>query len=320
MASHSDPANSSPPLVSVAMTAYNSEKWLARAIDSVLLQQTDFPVEIIVGDDCSTDGTLAVARACEKQHPSVVRVLERSKNLGMQRNFYDTFEHCRGKYIAWLDADDYWTDPEKLALQVQIMESEASVSVCGHFVRWISDEGNVIRKQFPIMSSGRYGLKDIILRNFVPSPSILFRNGIHRELPSWFFDLTGLADWPLLVLAARSGDIVLLDRTMADYMLTAGSAYMGKGPLQRDILDLEFYERMETMLHPKWHRHVRAALGKQYEAIAYHLGQQGDYAASRQAALKALRSPAWSDNCTSKCRTALVAIAREAVSKLRPTS
>jgi glycosyltransferase involved in cell wall biosynthesis len=300
-----------PPLVSVATTAFNSEKWLARALDSVLLQQTNFPIEIVIGDDCSTDGTLAVARSYQERNPQLIRVLERNKNVGMQRNYYETFEQCRGKYIAWLDADDCWTDPQKLAIQVQVLESNPSVSVCGHFVRQVTHDREVVRKRIPSVPPGRYGLKEIILQNFVPSPAIMFRNGIHRGLPKSFFNLTGLADWPILVVAGLSGDIVLLDRAMADYVLTPGSSYMSKDVLHQEAIDLEFCEQMESILPSEWHRYARASRGRRYESIAYLLREKGDFPASREAALKAFRSPALIDNCVSKIKGLLIAVACE---------
>jgi glycosyltransferase involved in cell wall biosynthesis len=316
MFSESQPVADAPPLVSVAMTAFNSEKWIARAIDSVLLQRTDFAIEIVVGDDCSADGTIAIARSYEQQNPGLIRVLERSENIGMQRNFYETFEACRGKYIAWLDADDYWTDPEKLAIQVQVLESDPSVSVCSHFVRWVTKDEQIVRERFPAIAPGRYGLAEIIRHNFVPSPTTVFRNGVQRELPPWFFDLRGLADWPILVASALSGDIVLLDRVMADYWLSSESAYTSKGHLYQDTMDMEFREQMQSMLPAKWQRHARSAKGRQYEAIAYHLGKQGDFVAAREAALKAFRSPALLDNCGSKFKTLLGATVREAKWKI----
>src|SRR5580692_1551829 len=102
------------PLLSVSITAYNSAEWLARALDSVLMQRTTFPIEIVIGDDCSQDGTVAIAHAYRDRNPDMIRVFERSKNVGIQRNYYDTLANCRGKYIAWLDADDYWIDSDKL--------------------------------------------------------------------------------------------------------------------------------------------------------------------------------------------------------------
>jgi glycosyltransferase involved in cell wall biosynthesis len=90
--------NETRPLVSVSMTTFNLEASLARALDSVLMQKRTFPMEIVIGDDASTDGTLLIARAYREKHPSVIRVLEREKNVGIQRNTYDTLDQCRGKY------------------------------------------------------------------------------------------------------------------------------------------------------------------------------------------------------------------------------
>lgn len=310
-------ADESIPLVSVAMTAYNSEKWLARALDSVLMQQTEFPVEVVVGDDCSTDGTVAVARSYRQRHPEMIRVLEREKNLGIQRNYYGTFEHCRGKYIAWLDADDYWTDPEKLAIQVATLEADPTVMICGHFVRWVTHEGNVRRERYPSIAAGRYGLDEILRHDFLPSPSVVYRNGIQHKLPEWYFDLAPTTDWPIYVMGALAGDIVLLDRTMADYMLTPGSAIMSKGNLYWYQTDARFYDHIESVLPAKWRRLVRAEKGRRYQDIAYHLRQQGDFAGSRKAAMKALRGPWLLDNLGSKTKALLAATVREAQWRLR---
>src|SRR5258708_27848610 len=228
------------PLVSVVITTFNLERWLSRALDSVCTQITDFPFEIVIGDDASTDGTLEVARSYRERYPDVIRILERSKNAGMCRNCYDAFEHCRGKFIAWLDADDYWTDTRKVAIQSQSLESDASIAACCHIVRWISSDGVVKREIYPSIAPGRYGLAEILHHNFVPTPSVMFRSGLHRQLPPWYFDIGHPTDWPLWVLAALSGDIVLLDRVMAAYMLTPNSNFMSTGALFCHVLDAPF--------------------------------------------------------------------------------
>jgi len=305
------------PLVSVAITAFNSERWLPRAVESAINQRTAFPVEIVIADDCSTDATLRVAHSYRERYPNVIRVLERSKNIGIQRNYYDTFEQCRGKYIAWLDADDFWTDPEKLAIQVQTLESDPSLNVCGHFVRWVSPDGEVKRERYPSIAPGRYGLKEIIHHNFLPSVSVMFRNGIHRALPTWYFDLAPTTDWPIFVLAALSGDIVLLDRVMADYMLAPGSSLMSKGSLFWYVTDARFYEKVQSILPSRWQRVARAEKGKRYESMAYQLRKQGDFVASREAAFKAFCSPSLMDNSRSKAKSLLAAVIREAQWRLR---
>jgi glycosyltransferase involved in cell wall biosynthesis len=317
--SNADPtlAASSGPLVSVAMTAFNSERWLPRAIESAVNQRTDFPIEVIVADDCSTDATLRLAHSYRERNPNVVRVLERTKNIGIQRNYYETFEQCHGKYIAWLDADDFWTDPEKLAIQVKTLESDPTLNVCGHFVRWVSTDGEVKRERYPSIAPGRYGLAEIIHHNFLPSLSVMFRNGIHRDLPAWYFDLAPTTDWPIFVLAALSGDIVLLDRVMADYMLAPGSSLMSKGNLFWHTTDARFYEKIESILPSRWQRLARAEKGKRYEWMAYVLRKQGNFVASREAAFKAFCLPSLPDNSGTKTRSLLAAVIREIQWRLR---
>jgi glycosyltransferase involved in cell wall biosynthesis len=299
------------PLVSVSITTYNLATLLPRALDSVLAQRTTFPIEIVIGDDCSEDATVSVAHAYQERHPDIIRVLERGARSGIQRNTYETIDQCRGKFIAWLDADDYWTDPEKLAIQVQTLESDPSINVCGHFVRYVTNDGEVKRERYPSISAGRYGLEELLRHNFLPTPSVMFRNGIQRQIPPWYFDLESLSDWPFWVLAALSGDIVLLDGVMADYRLSPNSSMTSKGPLFWYRMDTEFYEHVEDVLPSKWHKLVRAEKGKRYESMAYTLRKQGNFRAARTAAFKAFSSPSPMDNCDTKTKALLASVVRE---------
>jgi len=312
--------NSAPPqtpVVSVAITAFNAENWLSRALDSVLEQQTSFPIEIVIGDDCSQDASVSIAHSYRERYPDMIRVLERTKNIGIQRNYYEIFEKCRGKFIAWLDADDYWTDPHKLAIQVEKLESDPSISACCHFVREVTSDGRLKRDKAPAMSAGRYGLEELLRYNFVPSASAMFRNGIQRKLPAWYFDIGPISDWPIWVLAALSGDVVLLDNVMAAYVLYPGSAFSGQGALFAYKMDAEFYERIESILPSKWHRLARTEKFKRYESLAYWLRKQGDFAGSRKAAVKAFCSPFPMDGWGSKTKALLGAVVREAEWRLR---
>ena len=125
----SDPAVlSKTPLVSVHMITYNHEPYIAKAIEGVLMQETDFPIELIIGEDCSTDRTAEIVIEYQKKHPDIIRVITSDKNVGAHKNGWRAEKACRGKYVAYCEGDDFWIHPKKLQMQVDYLESH---SECG---------------------------------------------------------------------------------------------------------------------------------------------------------------------------------------------
>lgn len=114
------------PLVSVCMTTYNHEQYIVQAIESVLSQQVNFDIEVVIGEDCSTDNTLAICREYEAKYPECIRIVNSESNIGMHANYRRTIEACRGKYIAMLDGDDWFSDPDKLQMQVDTLEKSGA--------------------------------------------------------------------------------------------------------------------------------------------------------------------------------------------------
>jgi len=112
-----------PVLLSVCMTTYNHENYIAEAIQSVLMQKTGFGLELVIGEDCSTDRTREICKKYESDYPGIVRLILNKKNLGLKHNFFNVGANCKGKYIAYLEGDDYWTDPYKLQKQVDFLEA-----------------------------------------------------------------------------------------------------------------------------------------------------------------------------------------------------
>jgi glycosyltransferase involved in cell wall biosynthesis len=249
----------------------------------------------------------------------MITVIARPLNIGIQRNYFDTFELCRGKYIAWLDADDYWTDTRKLAIEVEALEADPSINVCCHYVRWVTAHGQVNREKAPSLPPGRYGLEEILRHNFIATPTVMFRSGLHRGLPQWYFEIAPITDWPIWVLAALSRkSILLLDHVMADYMLTPGSAFAGQGVLSGSANEAKFYEHVESILPSKWKRLVRAEKGKRYENVSYLLRKEGRFQDAYSAAVKAFLSPALLDNLAGKTKTLLAALLGKTKWRRRP--
>ena len=102
------------PLFCVIMNIFDGEKYLAEAIESVLGQGCDFVFELIISDDCSTDGTLVLASSFEQKYPNIINVLPTEKYLGITPNFMRLVEVSRGRYLAMLEGNDYWTGNHKL--------------------------------------------------------------------------------------------------------------------------------------------------------------------------------------------------------------
>lgn len=110
-------------IVSVCMITYNHAPFIADAIQGIVCQKTNFPIELVIGEDCSTDNTRKIIEQYQKDYPNIIRLLPNSENLGVMKNFYRTLNACNGKYIALCEGDDYWTDPLKLQKQVDFLES-----------------------------------------------------------------------------------------------------------------------------------------------------------------------------------------------------
>ena len=111
------------PLVSVHMITYNHAPYIAEAIEGVLQQEVNFPIELVIGEDCSTDGTRDIVLEYQKKHPHIIRVITSDENLGATKNAYRTGKACKGQYIAFCEGDDYWHHPHKLQKQVDYMET-----------------------------------------------------------------------------------------------------------------------------------------------------------------------------------------------------
>ena len=117
-------------MLSVVMTTYNHERYIATAIESVLRQQTDFPIEIVIGEDCSTDRTLNIVLDYQSQYPEAIRIVRSESNVGWRENYRRTIAAAHGRYIAMLDGDDYFTHRKKLQMQVDLLEANPDVGMC----------------------------------------------------------------------------------------------------------------------------------------------------------------------------------------------
>ena len=129
--------------LSVIFITYNHKDYVEKALRSVLAQETDFPFEVVVGDDCSTDGTQDILKSIAAEYPEKIRLYLREENTGGRPtlNVYETTKRCTGEYLAYLEGDDYWTDTHKLQKQVDILENNKEYIAVTHDITMV-DAGN----------------------------------------------------------------------------------------------------------------------------------------------------------------------------------
>ncbi|MBQ6723187.1 MAG: glycosyltransferase [Paludibacteraceae bacterium] len=164
------------PLVSIVILTYNHEKYIAQAIEGVLAQKVSFDYEIILSNDCSTDGTDAVCRKYAETNLSI-RYFNHELNMGLIANHCWSVKQAKGKYIAYCDGDDYWIDEYKLQRQMDYMEAHPECSLCYHNV--ILEFGNNRSLFLPVAKrSGAIELAEIVGRWAIPTSAVVYR----REL------------------------------------------------------------------------------------------------------------------------------------------
>ena len=184
------------------------------------MQKVDFPWEIIIADDCSPDNTRNIINEYQAKHPDLIRLLYQDKNVGGGKNFVDLINSAQGKYIAYLEGDDYWTNDLKLQKQFDFMESHPEFSMCYHKIKWEftyeSDDWKNLPKESNLNDKFVSTISDIISKGwFIRSCSMFFKR---IELPIGF-ELLYIGDYPLHVLCAYKGNIAFLNELMSVYRI-----------------------------------------------------------------------------------------------------
>lgn len=148
------------PLVSVIVPTYGHENYIKQALDSILMQEVNFDYEILVGEDCSPDNTRKILKEYEKLHPNKFVMIYRDKNMGARKNSQDLLHRAKGKYLASLEGDDFWTDSNKLQRQVDFLEKNPEVIATAHNVIIIDKFGKEMNdKKYPECKDNWYTLK-----------------------------------------------------------------------------------------------------------------------------------------------------------------
>ncbi len=218
------------PTVSVCIISYNHENYVKKCLDNVFSQKVNFEYEVIMGDDCSTDQTAELIKPYADQYPEKMKAFLRPQNVGAKSNFLHCFLQCRGKYIVFVEADDYWTDNEKLQKQVDFLEQHPGASACFHNAEMIFEDGTKRPSQLinPPNQKTWIQTSDFLIEKetwFMATAAVMMRREFVHPLPAWFAHSKS-GDIPMYVILAEQGPIGYLPDVMSVYRKNSGGISM----------------------------------------------------------------------------------------------
>lgn len=237
------------PLVSIRCTVYNHEPYLRQCLDGFVMQQTTFPFEAIVHDDASTDGSAAIIREYAERYPDIIKPICETENQyrkGTIGKIMDDAIHPNTKYVAVCEGDDYWTDPNKLQLQVDFLETHPDYSLSVHDFKVYEEINQKFRKPRPI-SFLKEGIEQYTLTLddykkgvfFTQTLTCVYRLSSLRE--SCYYIYPAKFDMTLFYALLTQGKCMLFNRDMGVYRIHSNSTTSGDGRKH-------FHDYMDTRL------------------------------------------------------------------------
>lgn len=288
--------------LTVLVITYNHAGFIETAIDSVLTQETDFDYEVIISEDYSTDGTREIVERLAESHPDRIRLFLSDRNLNDNTVVRRGLEAARGRYVALLDGDDFWTSSDKLQKQVDFLEANPDCSSCFHNVNVVYEGGasadhlfhqdHMVEGLTAPKPKPKSTLVDIVRSNFISTCSVVFRADVASRLPPWFDDLAA-GDWILHVVSAQHGDIAYLDEVMGTYRVHPGGFWTMSQSKFLHLSDVEevarTYSAFNHYLAFSFDREISEEIANLYEYTAIRSYRRGEHRTASVCARRSLQ-------------------------------
>lgn len=255
--------------VCVLITTYNHEKFIAEAINSALMQKVNFDYDIEIIEDCSKDRTRDIVVEFQKNYPDKIRLVLEQSNQNSNKSWAKEIQNAQTPYIALLDGDDYWTSPHKLQNQVDFLDQHQECSICFHQAYNVYPDGRKVLYSQDVnydFNKGMFTLEDILCQNFLPTCSVVFRQGLFEEFPTPFYDMLA-ADWFLHVLNARYGNIGYIHENWGVRRVHEGGAVSMKSDKEYLELRIATMNVMKRYVSPRYSMRVNETLLGYYRQV-----------------------------------------------------
>lgn len=244
--------------VSIVIPTFNHEKYIAEALNSILMQRVNFDYEVIVGEDCSTDGTRNIVLSYCDKFPSIIKPVLHQQNVGGPKNTLTCLEKCRGEYLIILEGDDYWTNEHKLQMQADYLDVNQDCSYCFHnaLIKYEDNEqsdklflSKTISNSF---HNKKLGIHILLNRNYVPAAARMYRRQILMNLPP-IIDEIMTADWLINILALKMGYAGYIDEVMSVYRIHSDGMARNRINIHAGAIKMfkYLYSALDSTIHPE---------------------------------------------------------------------
>jgi glycosyltransferase involved in cell wall biosynthesis len=261
------------PFVSVCVQTYQHADYIKQCLDGILMQKTDFPFEILLGEDESTDGTREICIDYAIKYPDKIRLFLHSRENVIfiggiptgRFNMLYNLQESSGKYIALCEGDDYWTDPYKLQKQVDILEANEEFVLCFHnaeiiYENTISNERKLFRKY----DKNVYTAQENIYKWIIPTASVLFTNVIpYNQKPAYFDNLVH-GDFGLFMWLGEFGKFYCINEVMSVYRKHDASIMTSFNNINSIEKLINQYKNMKDFFGAKYQRDFDKRISSYY--------------------------------------------------------
>jgi glycosyltransferase involved in cell wall biosynthesis len=267
-------------LVSACIISYNQQEYITEAIEGALMQNLDVPYEIVVSDDCSSDNTSNVIEELAKKDPRI-RVINHTENVGMHHNWQQAIHACSGEFVALCEGDDLWTDRNKLAKQLAVLQADTSLSGCFTNADIMEFNGSLSSNGYVELNKTIIDTEDLLALHYNPVPTctLMFRKSLFTGFPELYFQ-SPFADRILHTLLILKSNYSFLNLSTAIYRKHDNGIWSGiqvKKQHENMLKSLRIIEKLVPLASQK--QLVRDSIRKQLDLMLYHYRNEHDYLA-----------------------------------------
>lgn len=219
--------------VSVYTLVYNHEEYLRNALEGIVTQKTNFDFELFVHDDASTDGSRAIIEEYAAKYPNIVKPIFQTENQyskGVKIMTAHILPRMTGEYIAVCEGDDYWTDPDKLQLQVDFLDAHPDYVACVHNTTLEDMQTGQQRLMFSHLEDEDITFEQAIRKGggCYHTSSLMYRIEYASNRPEFFKKAIGFGDYPLAIYLSLNGKIRFLNRDMSHYRFGSANSWTSR--------------------------------------------------------------------------------------------